>query len=172
MILNIIIIMIFVLFSIFLFKKSKEYFPFLILMWFVHFWMLVSVAYLERGCTIRYHMTTYFTGATLRLFLYEIIFFTSMLITIKLMHKNNKNINKDKNKTIKNIPTKNKLWLGIIGFCTILLFVDVIISPNKLTSSLVTRFDYYKNFSKLSSITYYISLFIDYLYCIVRYNIF
>ena len=76
MIINIIIILCFLAFSAYLYNKSKEYFVFFILIWFMHFWMLVSVAYLENGCNIRYHMVTYKTGATFRLAFYEVIFFS------------------------------------------------------------------------------------------------
>ena len=88
------------------------------------------------------------------------------LVTIKILHKNNK---KELQKRISDNTQENvkdRLWLFIIFLFIGVLFVDVLISPNKITTPHVTRFDYYLKYSKLSFITYYISLFIDYLFCI------
>ena len=166
MVINIVIIILFLIFSLYVFKESKEYFIFFILMWFVHFWMMISVAYLEKGVNIKAHMITYQNGSTIRLAIYEVIFFLSALLTIKVMHRKNETNFRKKTIEFNNEDRKDKFWLIIIASCTLILLFDALISPNKITNSKVTRFNFYLDFSKLSFITYYISLFINYLFCV------
>jgi len=162
---NVLLVGLFLIFSIYLYNEAKEYFPFIIPIWFMHAWMIISVAYLENGCNIVYHMTTYYTGATLRLVILEFTFFLALIFGIRLFSsKFNKSIDLKIAGVSKNFIMNS--WMCIIFFAALILLIDTIISGNVLTNKDITRFNFYKDYSKLSFVTWAISLFIDFLNCL------
>lgn len=164
---NLGIIFVFVIFITKFYKSMGKYFFFSFYLLFQHIWILLSSAYLESGVYLNdLQQNTYYVGCTLKLFILDILLFTTILICIKInLHRSNRNYESDFSISCKNKENGN-LWCNMIFVLIMILLIDAIISGNIISNSSINRANFYSHYSKIP-IAYYIMLFIDYFMCVI-----
>ncbi|MDQ0221219.1 oligosaccharide repeat unit polymerase [Peribacillus cavernae] len=119
--LNILSILIYLLFSYFIFKNNR-YWPFFFFFYMAQLWALISCYYIEQGIYItEQNRMSFETGATYRLAFQNIVFFSSALIFLKFLPMGNVNLvtwdsSIQKNKVFKLL--KNILFVIAILYVT------------------------------------------------------
>lgn len=154
-IINIICIILFVLFTVYLYNSMRVLFPLCLLQCIQCIWLLISSAYIEAGSyIIDIDRNSYYTGATIRLMLYQVLFWGVVL----LLYKKYARFFNMENKSDINKSTAKKIQ-GILFIYNMVLFANVFISGSVLTNENISRFNFYTTYSILP-IAKYLSYFI------------
>src|SRR5690554_1749415 len=86
-IVNIIFIFIYLLFSLILFRNNR-YWPFFFFFYVAQLWAIISCYYIEQGVFItEQERYSFETGATYRLVIQNLVFFSSALIILRFLPK-------------------------------------------------------------------------------------
>lgn len=133
-----------------MFRDVKGYFTILMLQVFFSIWLVASVGYIESGVYNRdLEIVTTFNFSTLRLVIYEFIFFITIWCWARITKINVYNFR------IPNIIVNKKVqyFSNIIVFLINILFIlNLIVSGNVLTNSNISRFNFYTIYSKIGFI--------------------
>lgn len=133
-----------------MFINVKGYFIILMLQVFFSIWLVASVGYIESGVYNRdLEIVTTFNFSTLRLVIYEFIFFITIWCWAKITKINVYNYR------ISNIIVNKKVQYfsnTIVFLINILFTLNLILSGSILTNSDISRFNFYTTYSKIGFI--------------------
>ena len=147
--LNMILIIITIMFVINMYNRMSLCFPILIPFILNCIINIISCAYVEEGIyLVDICKTSYMTGGTLRLWILTSIFLITLFILYYL------DINKLKNTVMQSVTLCSaKHWLWLISLYVFYLLLDIAVSGSVLTNPMITRFNYYSNYSSLPLIS-------------------
>lgn len=133
-------IFIYLLFSLILFRNNR-YWPFFFFFYVAQLWAIISCYYIEQGIFItEQERYSFETGATYRLVIENLVFFSSALIVLRFLPKS-----KVSSEKLTLTPKANSMYdllLYFLFIVSILFFVDTLITKIKYNDAF-NRFNYY-----------------------------
>ena len=137
---NIMSIFIYLLFSLIFFRNNR-YWPFFFFFYVAQLWAIISCYYIEQGIFItEQERYSFETGATYRLVIENLVFFSSALILLKFLPK--PKVFSEKLTLTPKASSMYDLLLYFLFTVSILFFVDTLITKIKYNDAF-NRFNYY-----------------------------
>jgi hypothetical protein len=171
MLFSFIAIFLYYLIGLWMYKTEKKYFLYMAFIYVSQLWVIMSCAYIETGIFItEQDANSFWTGATLSLVSFNMVFFIFYFFMIRFLSKREKVEDDSGKPELSNIV--RKFFLVIILLSNILLFINIFVSGIPLFSNgTINKFSFwreyavYPEFNRFLAYSSFYGFILGFIYC-------